>query len=216
MSDGYYGHDSWRGDEDRGDDMGYRATFDTPREPVAHLTLQRALEALPQLGTVLWLHRPSPDRAFPRARLLSSGVLLLDHPALGGLADCATVKAFCAVTAHGPREWLEFDDAQGEAIARLYLLPDTDYLTWDAMLSGCAVTTIPMPARQAWRTPVAFMRSAFARRDVTWQGRLARLPMLRLIGLNVLGLRAPTPVSALGARIAHALAEESRVELLEV
>jgi hypothetical protein len=215
MSFGYYdfGHDPG-GDGDYGERPALGAAFDSERVPVARLELQRAFEALPQLGTVLWLHRTSRDRAFPRARLTPRGVLLFEHPALGGLADCVAVNAFCAVTPQGPREWLEFDDAQGEAVARLYLLPDTDYLTWDVMLSGCAVTAVPAPER-GWRTPVAFVRDAFARRASAWQARVVRLPLLRLIGLNVLGLRTPEPVSALGARVARDLAEEARAELLD-
>ena len=44
-------------------------------------------DRLSRLGTLLWLHRNgSSDGAFPRARLLPRGVLLLDHPALNAFS----------------------------------------------------------------------------------------------------------------------------------
>lgn len=214
MSDGYgeFGHEpnGGYGEGGCGGSSAYEGVRDVGGAATVRLQLHCVLEALPQLGSVLWLHRGDRDRIFPRARLTTRGVALFEHPALAGLADCVAVDACSAVAAHGPREWLEFSGPEGTAIAKLYLLPDTDYLAWDLMLAGCSVTTVPARPRRGWQAHAAVLRSAFVRRGAPWQARLARLPLLRLIGLNVLGLRAPEPVSALGCRIARMLAEEER------
>jgi hypothetical protein len=177
----------------------------SPAAP-AILQLHRVVDAMPQLGTVLWMHRREPDRTFPRARLLPEGVLLLEHPALMALADCVSVIGATAVTSLGPHEWLEFRDAQAATIAKLYLLPDADYLAWDSMLSGCRTTRASPVSRGSWHAHSAFMCSAFARVGTPWQAQIVRLPMLRLIGLRVLGLRSPDTVSSHGERLAHDIA----------
>jgi hypothetical protein len=178
--------------------------------PTRCLDLHCVADALPELGTVLWLHRPTRDRTFPRARLTPQGVMLLEHPALGVLADCIEVVPMSAVTSHGPREWLEFRNVHNAAIAKLYLLPDTDYLAWDAMLAGCRSNATLSASGGNWQAHKAFMHAAFACVGASWEARLVRMPMLRLTGLRVLGLRAPEPVSALGCRCARAIADDER------
>ncbi|WP_017464042.1 hypothetical protein [Dyella ginsengisoli] len=68
--------------------------------------------------------------------------LVLAHPGL--LAHA------CAVTIDGPREWITVHDRAGKPRCRLYLLPDTDYLAWDALLAHADATVAPA-ARPRWR-----------------------------------------------------------------
>lgn len=211
MNDGFFSF------ETRGDDRdiessryGDHADIDRPStSPANPLTLERVITALPQLGAVLWLLRSERDHMFPRARLLSNGVLLLDHPALGVLADCVAVRAFSAVTPHGPREWLEFRDTNDEALAKVYLLPDTDYMAWEAMTAGCTVTVFDAAShRQSPR--FLLCQALMGRTRHAWRARLVRLPLLRLSGVSVLGLRKPGAISALGDRIAKSIVGDDR------
>lgn len=172
-------------------------------------------DRLSRLGTLLWLHRNgSSDGAFPRARLLPRGVLLLDHPALNAFSICIGVEAHNAVGAQGPREWLEFLDAQSTCVARLYLLPDSDYLAWDAMLNDCGISRVASQVSPRWRACTAFMRSlARQRSQSSWQARAVRFPLLRLPCLHVLGLRAPTELSELGRQLAATIAGDEGAHL---
>jgi hypothetical protein len=173
----------------------------------------RFVDWLPRLGTPLWLHRVKPEQRFPRARLLPHGVLLLDHPALAAFADCTQVSAHVLVGAHGPREWLEFRDTRDLCSARLYLLPDTDYLAWDGMLADCGILRIQSREAHRWHAHEAFMRCALSRRSSTWQAQAIRFPVLRLPCLQVLGLRAPGSLSLLGRQLASAIANDEHAAL---
>jgi hypothetical protein len=205
MSDGYLQLDHVRDPAATNEDSW---PYTSPAKPMS--CLHCIADALPRLGTVLWLHHAKRDRTFPRARLTAQGVLLLDHPALGVLANCTEVWPMSAVTSHGPREWLEFRNVHNVAIAKLYLLPDTDYLAWDAMLAGCSMTASKLASECNWQAHTAFMRAAFACLGAGWQARLVRMPMLRVTGLRVLGLRAPDSASQLGIRCARIIAEDER------
>jgi hypothetical protein len=179
----------------------------TPYEPrtrkAPELDLATLVEWLPRLGTVLWMHRPQRDHVFPRARLTGRGVLLLEHPDMAAFADATAIRAQSAVNPHGPREWLDID-AGNVTIARLYLLPDTDYLTWDAMRDALDHRSPPAEPRR-WQAHRTFMRCAFARALRAWQARVVRLPLLRLPCLQVLGIRDAESVSALGRQLATAI-----------
>lgn len=166
-----------------------------------------------RLGPVLWLHRADADRAFPRARSCANGVLLLDHPALAAFAGSAAVEAHSTITPHGPREWLEFVDVRGDRVARLYLLPDADYVAWDAMLGDCAIARIAAQTPPRWRAHAAFMRCALRRLHGSWCARAVRFPLMRLPCLHVLGLRAPLAMSDLGRQLVAAIANDERATL---
>jgi len=169
-------------------------------------------DALPKLGSALWLSHLQPDGVFPRARLLPRGVVLLDHPALNVFAHAYSVHAFGALTSHGPREWLEFREMDERVVAKLFLLPDTDVYAWDRMLDGCRVESV-QPAQGCGSVYAAMVRAALLRSRESWQARIVRLPLLRLIGLRVLGLRAPDRVSALSQEAAAAIARDERALL---
>jgi hypothetical protein len=140
---------------------------------------------LPLLGVVLYL--PMRGETSP------------DHPARGWLADGADLApllhtrwllASCVIGADGPREWLECVDADGRLRARLHLLPDTDYLAWDVLLS--AATPAGAPAFRRVQRP---FRAAGA--------RLLHFTQRRLGNLDVLGGRDATRLSLLGQGIAR-------------
>ncbi|HEX6834335.1 MAG TPA: hypothetical protein VF132_12440 [Rudaea sp.] len=182
-------------------------SFEFPAKPVAEPpTLERIVDVLPRLGHVLWLTRTRADGAFPRARLLAPGVLLLDHAALNALRDCVAVRAFGAVAAHGPREWLEFRDTAQAPIARLYLLPDTDLFAWDRMLAGCRVEACAIAPRGCPHACLSIAQRALRRRRETWEARIVQMPLLRLTGLRVLGLRASANVAPISREIAQSIA----------
>ncbi len=85
---------------------------------------QRFSTALASLGPVLCLWTDG------------SGEALAGAPDLHALAHPVMLCHACAVTPEGPRESLSFCDVAGIARVRLHLLPDTDYLAWDALLAG--------------------------------------------------------------------------------
>jgi len=174
---------------------------------LAHLA-----DALPKLGPVLWLdHRAAPDeRATPRR----NGVVLFDHPALAVLARCASLVAHTAVTSMGPREWLCFRDSEGTTQAKLFLLPDTDYLAWDEMTAACRLATTPVAAPQRWTAHGAFLRGAFARVGAPWRARVVAFELRRLPWLRALGARSPLRVSLLGFELARAIARDETAELV--
>jgi hypothetical protein len=171
-------------------------------------------EWLPRLGPVLWLYRDEKEAAFPRARLTARGVLLLEHPALAALANCNAVHARSSVTPSGPREWIDFD-ADGKTIARMYFLPDTDCLAWDAMLQLVGVA-VKAPCAPAWQAHRVFMRCAWARVRPVWRACVACLPVLQLACLQVLGLRAVDNVSVLGRTLASGIADDERARMIDV
>jgi hypothetical protein len=87
---------------------------------------------LPDLGCVLYLHATSAEIR----RDASPPGLLVAERALSPLLDTRWLLATSVVTDDGPREWLECVDAFGQIRARLHLLPDTDYLAWDALMNA--------------------------------------------------------------------------------
>jgi len=169
----------------------------------------RLVEWLPRLGSVLWLHRATSDAVFPRARLAEEGVLLLEHPALAAFSSCAKLQVLAAAGTHGPREWMEWIDANGDCAARMYLLPDTDHFAWDDLIADCAI------ARAAPRTSArACMPRIFRWMRRSNQAQIVRFPLLRLPCLRVLGLRAPRQLSALGHQIAAAIVRDEAATML--
>ena len=141
---------------------------------------------LPLLGTVLYL--PVREEASP------------EHPARGWLAESEELApllhtqwllASCVIGADGPREWLECVDADGRLRARLHLLPDTDYLAWDVLLSAASSTQVP-----AFRRVQRPLRAAGV--------RLLHFTQRRLGSMDVLGGRDAAQLSTLG----HGIAQE--------
>ncbi len=167
---------------------------------------------LPRLGPVLWLDREQRRPARSRATTGPRGLLLLDHPALDALARCVVATAHMQVTSHGPREWLCFRDADGSTLARLYLLPDTDYLAWDEMTAAAHLAP-PVRESAGWQAHSAFLRHALARLGPRWRARLLTFEHRRLPWLQILGARPPFRLSLIGLEVAQAIASSESAEL---
>lgn len=179
-----------------------------PASPV--FDLAALADALPRLGSVLWLeHRGAARSGQPNAT--PRGVVLIDHPVLAPLARCASVSAGQAVTPGGPREWLEFRDAASEPLAKLFLLPDTDYLAWDEMTARCGFAPLaPPPSR--WSAHTAFLRSAFARLGASWRAHVLSFELKRMPWLRTLDARTPLRLSLFGVELARAIARDEGAE----
>ena len=180
---------------------------------LAPLDLGRLAEALPRLGAVLWLERRDRRTRPARAMIGARGVLLIDHPALVAFAHCSAVSAHSAVTPQGPREWLCLRDSTGEAQAKMFLLPDTDYLAWDEMTAASALAVAPAPT-QSWHAHTAFLRSALARFGTGWRARLLTFDLKRLPWLRTLGARPPLRISLLGLELARNIARAEGADLV--
>ena len=150
---------------------------------------------LPLLGSVLYAPMQSGNRAAPE---LPRGLVVESRQWAVLLQSHWWVSA-STITADGPREWIECVDSDGRLDARLHLLPDTDYLAWDALLAGAE----PIAAPPRW---VPSGRPAAA--------QLLRFHLHQLAGLYVFGSITAAQVSPLGqqlaAQIAHAEARAWR------
>ncbi|WP_243041845.1 hypothetical protein [Dyella sedimenti] len=151
---------------------------------------------LPMLGSVLYLPtRKAPSRGWP----LPAGWLASRHE----LAPLLATRELCVasmVGVDGPREWIDCIDAEGRFCARLHLLPDTDYLAWDALLSrGRPLPPLP------WRSECAACRAASA--------ELVHFRTRRLGGLELLEALPLSRLSILGQDIAREVARASDVTL---
>ncbi len=179
----------------------------------ASLDLCRLAEALPRLGVVLWLERRDRRARRACATVAARGVLLVEHPALRAFAGCSAVSAHSAVTSHGPREWLCLRDEAGDTQAKMFLLPDTDYLAWDEMTATNALAAPPLP-EQGWHAHTAFLRSALARFAGGWHARLLVFHLNRLPWLRTLGARPPLRISLFGLELARSIARAEGAELV--
>jgi hypothetical protein len=183
------------------------------RETARPFDLARLADALTKFGPVLWLERriaPPSERTLPRRH----GAVLLEHPALAALTRCASVVAHTAVTNMGPREWLCFRDADGTAQAKLFILPDTDYLAWDEMIAACKLAPTRVPQPQRWSAHGAFLRGAFACLGAPWRARVVAFEQRRLPWLRTLGARSPLRMSLIGFELARAIARDEVAELV--
>ena len=179
----------------------------------ASLDLGRLAEALPGLGVVLWLERRERRTRRACATVGARGVLLVEHPALRAFANCSAVSAHSAVTSHGPREWLSLRDEAGDTQAKMFLLPDTDYLAWDEMTATNALA-VPSAPEQGWHAHTAFLRSALARFAGVWHARLLVFHLNRLPWLRTLGARPPLRISLFGLELARSIARAEGAELV--
>jgi hypothetical protein len=144
------------------------------------------VERLPGLGSVLYLHAAS------RAALpddLPQGLLV--QRAFVPLLSAHWLVTVSAVTDDGPREWCECVDAYGRTRARWHLLPDTDYLAWDALTTSCAVNVVPPLHRQFFRPDSA---------------SVVNFHLREFGGLLLLEQRTSAVLSPLGDRIATRIA----------
>jgi hypothetical protein len=155
------------------------------------MTPQALISTLPGLGSVLYLHA-STDIVMQQD--LPAG-LLVTQRAFAPLLHTRWLMATSVVTDDGPREWLECVDRFGHPRARLHLLPDTDYLAWDALMSSCDADN--HPPQLACTTPLRPDSAA-----------VVNFQLRKLAGLLLLEQGGPVSLSPLSdriaARIAHA------------
>ncbi len=151
---------------------------------------------LPVLGSVLYL----PARSPTRLDLPLPPGWLVERRELVALLHTHELVVASMIGADGPREWIDCMDANGEFCARLHLLPDTDYLAWDALLAqGRAMPSAPLQSgRLACRAASAEL-VCFATR--------------RLGGLDVLEATPLGRLSIVGCGVAREAAKAAAVEL---
>jgi len=159
---------------------------------------QSLLSTLPAFGSVLYLHASA--EAIVLDSLPSS--LLVTQRAFAPLLDTCWLMATSVVTDDGPREWFECIDRFGHPRARLHLLPDTDYLAWDALMSSCE------PGGQLSRLPGA----APLRPD---RAMVVNFQLRKLAGLSLLEQGRAVSLSPLGERIAARIAHAESAALLK-
>ena len=160
------------------------------------LTPAQFAGGLPALGSVLYV--PMRPR-MSSIREMPSG-LLVEAMQLAPLLQIRWVVAASSITSEGPREWIECVDRDGHQCARLHLLPDTDYLAWDALLGSGK----PMPAPKP---------SSLLRDPRPASARLLHFHMRRLAGLHVLGGAGAPRISMLGRHLALRIAHAEAVSL---
>jgi hypothetical protein len=160
-----------------------------------HTSPWRLARQLPQLGSVLYL----PGRITATADELPPG-LLAERLELTPLLQTCRLAAVSVIGSDGPHEWLECFDRHDGLRARLHLLPDTDYLGWDALLASTAPSSAPGPP---------WPRGGFRAENAG----VLRFRLRPLAGLHLLEADAPVAVSTLGRDIAGGIARAEAVEL---
>ena len=151
---------------------------------------------LPMLGSVLYL----PARSSTHLELPLPPGWLVARSELVGLLHTHELVVASMIGADGPREWIDCMDANGRFCARLHLLPDTDYLAWDALLTqGRALPAAPVQS------------GCFTCRAS--RAELVGFGTRRLGGLDLLETVPLGRLSAVGCGIAREAARAAAVEL---
>lgn len=206
MSDGF--HDS-RGDFDGGRDTGLDLPFERLRSSPhpRGCEISRVLRFLPRIGSVLCVYREQhtcDDHRFHDCSAAST----VDHPVFLALAACNSIRLESAVTSQGPREYLEFADVRDRVHAKLFLLPDTDYLAWDEMVAELC-GTFPLRAEiPTWQAPSRYLRAALARLGGRWHA----MPLCFVRAQPMLAASPARSLSAIGERVATLIANDERVQ----
>ena len=154
------------------------------------ITPHDLLHALPGLGSVLYLHTTPNIVSLQR---LPAGVLVAQR-AFAPLLEVHALIAVSAVTDEGPREWCECVDRHGRIRARWHLLPDTDYLAWDALVAPCAMQA----------EPIVSLAAQALRPD---RAQVVSFRLRACGGLALLEQATPAPLSPLGQRVAARIAQ---------
>ena len=163
---------------------------------VRRITPHYLLRMLPDLGSVLYLHSTASAviaEAHPPG-------LLVAQRAFAPLLDTHWQSATSVVTDDGPREWWECINRFGRPRARLHLLPDTDYLAWDAVTASREQGAGAPP----WQTGLAWRPNA---------AHVVHFSLRSFAGLAMLDRAQALPLSLLGGRIAERIAHAESVVL---
>jgi hypothetical protein len=154
------------------------------------------MHKLPGLGSVLYLHNTVAQVI---TEALPPGLLVTER-ALAPLLDIRWLMATSVVTDDGPREWLECMDRFGRPRARLHLLPDTDYLAWEALM---AMHESPLQPPGSPDMPMLRPDSAC----------IVNFRLREVAGLTVLERSATSELSPLGRHVAAHIAHAESVSL---
>jgi hypothetical protein len=152
-------------------------------------------EGLGQLGGVLYL---APRLASCPGQTEPARGCLVESADLAPLLATRYVGLTCAITAEGPREWIDCVNGEGGTVARIYLLPDTDYLAWDGLFADA----LPIIEPERGTPDREWMRASRA--------RILSFTRRRLAGFTVLGT-CEVPVSSLGRGVARDIAVSESV-----
>lgn len=207
MSDGF--HDQPFGDPDTGRDGDFDFLSEWSRSPQCHsgCTIDRVVRLLPSVGSVLCVYREQrPQTSHGRSTRFDR--LPVDHPALVALTACAYVRVESSVTSQGPREYLEFKDARDRVQAKVFLLPDTDFLAWDEMVAVLCGFLPPPVEIKTWQAPSRYLRAALLRLGGRWRAIPLRFERVQ----PTLAARAPTFLSPIGERVAEIIASDERAD----
>ena len=101
--------------------------------PAVRASLPRSLPLQP-------IHRPSASELAALGTVLC--LYRADSNELAGWQQAVAAHACQGLDSEGVRESLCFTDARGRCCWRLYLLPDSDFLAWDRLVSGLAVRPV--------------------------------------------------------------------------
>ncbi|TAL74767.1 MAG: hypothetical protein EPN56_10110 [Rhodanobacter sp.] len=147
----------------------------------------RALaERLPAAGPLLTLATPVPTAA------ATAGGFLVARTELAALPAMHWLIVGSRVDADGPHEWIECRDRDGRLGLQCHLLPDTDYLGWEALT--CLVeNTAACEAPPMCDPPPSFLGVL----DFRWH---------RQAGLNLVDAVDVTGVSPWGSEAVRAAA----------
>ncbi len=159
-------------------------------------TPERLVQHLPALGDVLYMPMRS---AVEQVMNLPQGYLVEAMPLAPMIRAHWLMKA-SMITVDGPREWMEWLEADGRSCARMYLLPDTDYPAWDALL-GCDD-----------RVP-AFRAAVPASEPSPISAQILRFHTYPIAGLQVLGAELVTTVTTLSRDLAGRIARDEALPL---
>lgn len=175
------------------------------------VVLHSLVEWLPRLGTALWIDRREVLSPAHARSTCGDGLMLLDHPAASALARTSSLRAYSTVTPQGPREWLCFHDEQREVAAKLFLLPDTDCLAWDQMITAIGLASAE-PTLFEPPAHATFLRRALGRFGHRWQARLLTFEFRQRPWLQTLAAHPPLRISLLGLDVARAIVRNENAE----
>lgn len=162
------------------------------------------------------LERAAAPRVLPQPQQLAAlGTVLclyrLQHGSeLTGWTQAAYAEAAVGMDSDGLRESVRFFDREGRCCWRLHLLPDSDFLAWDGMLTSLPRSQERMEsdsvAERLWR------RLAGRLRGEHWRACAVRLHALTQADASPVLAASLAPVSPLGTATARRIIDAEGVE----
>ncbi len=165
---------------------------------------------LPRLGPTLWLQRCDSRRSGSRLPLTGHGGSAVSDA--GIVRECASLSAHATVSPGGPREWLCLRSAHGALLARVFLLPDTDYFAWDEMSRALELPCTP-ESRISRCLHQALVRAVLVRAGVSWRAVILSFEADPATAPHALTSRSPLRLSRVGMALAEQVARDNGAEL---